>query len=638
MIPLTSSITSVARIAHLSSDAVVDTPSVFSSYWKSLSRESTTVTILPHGSDPTPTLLRHSATSLLSYTTTSSPSLIRLLPHFAELSSRPIVFHIAAQGDLADALVLREVVPYFIHSSSAQQAHDNALLASRLARTERKAVIHVFHIGDKNDKIEEVAEDKVKPFIFAEKHTRPPSKAAGRPQSPIARSHSPSPARPYSPSPTRPYSPVPRYANGHPNGFANGHSRKGSDPDGRHSSRPATPTTPPIFVVPVNPATAALFEGYEAAALATLSLTRRSQLALAQHGSNEPHTVIFGLGLTSMDFSIDGVAYVDVSLLSPLPSSRILGAIRPSARHVIVLEQIEKWTTKWTPLFLDVVSVLQHRDSEDRPAVRSAYLGDTSGLQSEDVAAFLESATTSKPSTRTRLGGSMSSLSTEVPRVPKHESSYTSILGHLFGERLEISNSPSLIPSQGEFATSPEFALGRVRGALEERNELVTAVRELLRDPKLPPETHSLLSRWVLVKDDVIKGQQTGDQVVAALQDYIFHPAAARILSLREHFRVKSRWIIGSDAWSYDLGASGIHHAIVSGLNVNTLILDTLPYTARNSESSDPGCRKHDIGLYAMNYGGVFVASVAVYSSYAQVLQSSRTFRTRLKTQRHSIY
>jgi sulfite reductase (NADPH) hemoprotein beta-component len=613
--PLTPSVIAVARIARLSSDAVVDSPSVFSLYWKSLATDSTTVTALPHGSDPTPTLLRHNATSLLSHTTTSSPSLIRLLPHFSELSGRPIVFHIAAQGDLGDALVLREVVPYFIHSSSAQQAHDNALLASRLAHTERKAVVHVFHVGGKGDKVEEVAEDKVKPFILAEKQKRTLSKAAASSQSPIARSPNPSP----------------RYANGHidghangfangrANGFANGHSQKGSDEDGRQPSGPTTPTTS-TSVVPVNPTTATLLEGYEAAELSTIALLCRSQLALAQYGSNEPHTVIFGLGRTTLDFNIDGVTYVDVSLLSPLPSSRVLGAIRPSARHVVILEQIEMWTTKWTPLFLDIVRVLQYRNSEDRPTVHSAYLGDTNSMQSEDVAAFLETATTSKPSVRTQLGRSMSSLSTEAPHVPKHESSYTSILGHLFGERLEISNSPSLVPSRGHLATSPEFALGRVRGALDERNELVKAVQELLQDPKLPKDTHALLSRWVLVKDDVVKSRQTGDQVAAALQDYVSHPSAARILSLREHFRIKSRWIIGSDAWSYDLGASGIHHAIVSGLNVNTLILDTLPYTARNSP--DPSRRKHDIGLYAMNYGGVFVASVAVYSSYAQVLQA----------------
>jgi sulfite reductase (NADPH) hemoprotein beta-component len=32
--------------------------------------------------------------------------------------------------------------------------------------------------------------------------------------------------------------------------------------------------------------------------------------------------------------------------------------------------------------------------------------------------------------------------------------------------------------------------------------------------------------------------------------------------------------------------------------------------------------RKRDIGLYAMNYGTAYVASVAVYSSYTQVLRA----------------
>jgi sulfite reductase (NADPH) hemoprotein beta-component len=624
MVLLTPSVSAVARVAYLSSDAVVDSSSVFSEYWKSLpphALRSTTITTLPHGSDPTPALLRHGATSLLSYTAPSSSALIRLLPHLSELSARPVVIHVVAQGDLGDVLALRAAVPYFIHSSSPQQAHDNALLASRLARTERKPVIHVFHLGNENDKVEEVAEDKVKPFLFAEKRTRTLSRATARAHSPVAgRPQSPV-SRPYSPSPTRPYSPAPKHANGHASGHPNGHPRKGSDSDGRHSPRPATPGTPTV-AIPVDPITAELWEGYEAAALTTLALVRRSQRALTQRGPNDPHTVIFGLGQTSLDFNVDRVAYIDLSLLSPPPSSRILAAIRPSVRHVIVLEQVQKWTTKWTPIFLDIVNVLQHRDPEDRPIVRSAYLGDTSGLQSEDVATFLEAATSSKPSVRMRLGASITASSNvpDVPQVPKHESSYTRILSHLFGERLEISNSPSLVPSQGEFATRPEFALGRIRGTLEERAELTKAVQELLQDAKLPSETHSLLSRWILVKDDTAKSQQTGDEIVAALQSGVLHPAASRVLSLREHFKVKSRWIIGSDAWSHDLGASGLHHAIASGLNLNVLILDTLPYSARNT--SDPNRRKHDIGLYAMNHGDVYVASIAVYSSYAQVLQA----------------
>ncbi|KAJ8100817.1 hypothetical protein POJ06DRAFT_238299 [Lipomyces tetrasporus] len=35
-----------------------------------------------------------------------------------------------------------------------------------------------------------------------------------------------------------------------------------------------------------------------------------------------------------------------------------------------------------------------------------------------------------------------------------------------------------------------------------------------------------------------------------------------------------SLWIIGSDAWSYDFGTSGVHNIIASGKNVNILIID----------------------------------------------------------------
>jgi sulfite reductase (NADPH) hemoprotein beta-component len=91
-------------------------------------------------------------------------------------------------------------------------------------------------------------------------------------------------------------------------------------------------------------------------------------------------------------------------------------------------------------------------------------------------------------------------------------------------------------------------------------------------------------------------------------------------LSLSDLLPSRSRWIIGSDAWSYDLGSSGLHHIIASGLDINILILDTLPYSSRNTV--DPHRRKHDVGLYAMNHGDVYVASVAVFSSYSQVLQA----------------
>ncbi|KAJ7694999.1 hypothetical protein B0H14DRAFT_3042856 [Mycena olivaceomarginata] len=548
----------VPRIACLVSDTLVDVqpplPAIsnVSRTFADLRSSAHTPTFVPvpAGADPSASLLLHSPNArLLSLTASATPKLIsHLVLHLAELSDSPVVLHLAAVDDLSDVLLLRPAVPYFLLSSSAQQAHDNALLASRLARVERKPVIHVYNPAASDPAFEEIAEDKVLPFLV-------------------------------SPS---------------TNGVSNG-------VDGEQH----------------------LFKSYEAAALATLSLVRRAFRPLISRAAPNPHTVVFLLGLTDLSFTVDGVSFVSATLLNPLPPSRILNAIPASASRVIVLEQIHRWSVKWTPLYLDVVSALQERDIELRPTVQTGVLGNVQSLTEIEVQKFLQTASSPEAPSRLQLGATPTGNkpSSLPPHIPKHELSYTKILSHIFDDRLDISNSPSLVPSQGEIATSPEFALGRVRGQLDQRAELVSAVQDLLQSKGLDADLHTLLAKWTLSKDDAVKSRTLGDAVLKALEETpVPHPSAARILSLRAHFPSMSRWIIGSDAWSYDLGASGLHHAIASGLNVNVLILDTLPYSARNS--ADPSRRKHDVGLYAMNHGDVYVASVAVYSSYSQVLQS----------------
>ncbi|KAF9445956.1 hypothetical protein P691DRAFT_795113 [Macrolepiota fuliginosa MF-IS2] len=209
-------------------------------------------------------------------------------------------------------------------------------------------------------------------------------------------------------------------------------------------------------------------------------------------------------------------------------------------------------------------------------------------------------------SARLQLGSLPSALSaTSVPVVPKYESAYTKILSHV----------------AGQIATAPEFALGRVRGQIDARGDLVAAVEELLRSERISSDLHALPSKRLLSRDDGVKSKKLARDITTSLESAVVdHPAAAKILSLQSHLPATSRWIIGSDAWSYDLGASGLHHTTASRPNVNILIIDTLPYAARNS--ADPHRRKHDVGLYAMSHGDVYVASIAVFSSYSQVLQS----------------
>lgn len=578
---MSSATSSVARVAYLASDIIVDSQptlsstSQFAKEYSSLSATYSrrpTILSVPLGGDPGSTLLRNgSAAGLISFTSSAAAqTVIRLVLDAAELSSLPLVLHLAVKNDLSEVLLLHSAIPFFLVSRTPQQAHDNSLLASRLARTEKKAVVHVFYDA-MNDPVEVIPESEVQPFLLSEK---------------LASTNG---------------------VNGH-NGTNehNGHaiSANGTNGLNGHSS---------IIVSPGSE----LFKLYERAALSTVVRIRRACPPLSVHGPSEPHTVIFGLGdIPSVD--IDGVSIVSLSLLTPFPS-RILDVIPPSASRVIILEQLQRWNTKWTPLYLELVNVIHQREVEQRPHIQSVYFSDPAQIPLA-ILKLLQAAPSSAP---IQLGSiSTSSIfSLEVPHIPKHESSYTKILSHIFGERLEVSNSPDLVLKQGAIATSPEFALGRVRGQLDQRNELIRSVQKLLEVKDVSPELHKLCSQWVLAKDDDAKSRSVGNELVTVLESSKFSsPIIDRILALRAHFPTRSRWIIGSDAWSYDLGASGLHHAIASGLNINILIIDTLPYTSRNS--ADPHRRKQDAGLYAMNHGDVYVASVAVYSSYAQVLQA----------------
>jgi sulfite reductase (NADPH) hemoprotein beta-component len=576
MVSTSGSISAVARIAFLTADIVVDslptppTVSPFSQKYNLLSRTSThkpRVISTPYGADPGSTLIRNTS-NLTSFTASaSSQVLTRLVLHLGEISALPIALHLAVQDDLSDVLLLRSAVPFFLLSTTPQQAHDNALLAARLAKIERKAVVHAFYEDTPTEIQDEVPEEKILPFLLSPKRLTPPP------------------------------------ANG---ANAHGHASNG------HSAAPLTDEPGPIN----------LFKAYEVAALDTLSLLGHPLRPFTSRGSSEPHTVIFTLGKEKLPTDVEGILFVSITLASPLPYSHLLHTIPSSATRIIVLEQVYRWHSKWAPLYLEVVSALQERSLEQDIVIQSGILGDTSNVQEPDIVNLVLKSTSS-PSSRLLLGAMPAQGSTldALPHVPKHEAAYTKILAHLFNERLEIANSPHLVATQGEIATTPEYALGRVRGQLDSRADLVNTIQELLRVGDIDDDLHSLMTKWVLAKDDVVQSSTLGKAIVDTLESTpVDHPAANKILTLRQFFPSRSRWIIGSDAWSYDLGSSGLHHAIASGLNINILILDTLPYSTRNNV--DPHRRKHDVGLYAMNHGDVFVASVAVFSSYSQVLQS----------------
>jgi pyruvate-ferredoxin/flavodoxin oxidoreductase len=93
---------------------------------------------------------------------------------------------------------------------------------------------------------------------------------------------------------------------------------------------------------------------------------------------------------------------------------------------------------------------------------------------------------------------------------------------------------------------------------------------------------------------------------------------------------------VGGDGWAYDIGFGGLDHVLSSGRNVNILVLDTEVYSNTGGQMSKATPRaatakfatagksavKKDLGLMAMTYGNVYVASVALGARDEQTLKA----------------
>ena len=99
-----------------------------------------------------------------------------------------------------------------------------------------------------------------------------------------------------------------------------------------------------------------------------------------------------------------------------------------------------------------------------------------------------------------------------------------------------------------------------------------------------------------------------------------------QLVALADFLVRKSVWIVGGDGWAYDIGFGGLDHVLASGRNVKILVLDTEVYSNTGGQMSKATpraavakfaaggkpARKKDLGLIAMSYGNVYVASVAM--------------------------
>jgi pyruvate-ferredoxin/flavodoxin oxidoreductase len=109
-----------------------------------------------------------------------------------------------------------------------------------------------------------------------------------------------------------------------------------------------------------------------------------------------------------------------------------------------------------------------------------------------------------------------------------------------------------------------------------------------------------------------------------------------QLASVADFLVEKSVWIVGGDGWAYDIGYGGLDHVLASGENVNVLVLDTEVYSNTGGQMSKSTPRgavaqfaaggkrmgKKNMGLMAMTYGGIYVASIAMGANPNQAVKA----------------
>jgi len=226
------------------------------------------------------------------------------------------------------------------------------------------------------------------------------------------------------------------------------------------------------------------------------------------------------------------------------------------------------------------------------------------------------------------------------------ETPYVKLVSQLFGDRMIVANAtgcssiyggnlpttPWTVNAEGRgpawcnslFEDNAEFGLG-YRLSIDKQNQFA---RELVQ--RLAPQLGDDLVTGILnaVQTDEAGIYEQRQRVEALKRKLagIAAPEAKLLLPIADLLVKKSVWIIGGDGWAYDIGFGGLDHVLASGRNVNVLVLDTEVYSNTGGQMSKSTPRsavakfaaggkpagKKDLGLIAMTYGNVYVASVAM--------------------------
>ncbi len=247
------------------------------------------------------------------------------------------------------------------------------------------------------------------------------------------------------------------------------------------------------------------------------------------------------------------------------------------------------------------------------------------------------------------------------------ETPYVKLATQLFGDRMVIANAtgcssiyggsaptcPYTVNDEGHgpawanslFEDNAEFGFGMNLAYTQRRAKLADTVKALIAVDYAVAEIKEAGKEWLEGMDDAKVSKAAGEKLLAACKDGIVEGCdceactlARLVVADADMLTKKSVWIIGGDGWAYDIGYGGVDHVLAQNQDVNILVLDTEVYSNTGGQASKATptgsvakfaaagkrTKKKDLGMMAMSYGYVYVASVAMSANPQQLLKAMK--------------
>jgi pyruvate-ferredoxin/flavodoxin oxidoreductase len=238
------------------------------------------------------------------------------------------------------------------------------------------------------------------------------------------------------------------------------------------------------------------------------------------------------------------------------------------------------------------------------------------------------------------------------------ETPYIKLMSQLFGDRAMIANATGCSSIYGGNLPTTPYAQDRNGRGPSWANSLFEDNAEFGLGFRLAVDAQEDYARALLkrlsgslgeaIVAAILEAPQEGEPDLAAQRERVaglkarlaeLGTAEARELAAVADYLVrKSVWIVGGDGWAYDIGFGGLDHVMASGRDVNILVLDTEVYSNTGGQASKSTPRgavakfasggkpigKKDLGMIAVDYGNVYVATVAMGANPLQTLKAFR--------------